>query len=253
MTTSLVTGASSGIGAEYARQLAAKGDDLVLVARDRERLEALAAQLRERHGRQVEVLAADLLDPEQLRAVAQRVADRDRPIRTLVNNAGFALPLRFEANDVEAEVRHLRLHDEIPMRLTHAALGSMIANGGGRIINISSVAAFIPRSTYAAAKLWLISFSRWANAEYRGNGIVVTAVCPGFTHTEFHQRLGLPVGKEGVPRWMWLNAPDVVAASLRDVDKGKAVSVPSLRYKVLATLSRVAPAGLTARIGRRGR
>ena len=105
----------------------------------------------------------------------------------------------------------------------------------------------------AASKLWLISFSQWANAEYRDKGIAVTAVCPGFTHTEFHQRLGLPVGQEGVPRWMWLNAPDVVAASLRDAGKRKPVSVPSLRYKAIVALTRIAPAGLLARAGRRGR
>jgi short-subunit dehydrogenase len=251
--TSLVTGASSGLGAEYARQLAAKGDALVLVARDRDRLEALAAQLRDRYRVDVEVLAADLLDPAQLRTVEDRLADRSRPVTTLVNNAGFGMRLAFEANDVEDEVRHLRLHDEVPMRLIHAALPTMTASGGGRIINVASVAAFIPRSTYGASKLWLISFSRWANAEYRRRGIVVTAVCPGFVHTEFHQRLGLPPGEEGVPSWMWLNAPAVVAASLRDVARGKAISVPSLRYKALVLLSRLAPPGLAARAGRRGR
>lgn len=251
--TSLVTGASSGLGAEYARQLAAKGDAVVLVARDRDRLEALAAQLRERHRVDVEVLAADLLDPAQLRTVEDRLADRNRPVTTLVNNAGFGLRLGFEANDVEDEVRHLRLHDEVPMRLIHAALPTMTASGGGRIINVASVAAFIPRSTYGASKLWLISFSRWANAEYRRRGIVVTAVCPGFVHTEFHQRLGLPPGEEGVPTWMWLDAPTVVAGSLRDVARGKAISVPSLRYKALVLLSRMAPPGLAARAGRRGR
>ncbi len=249
----MVTGASSGLGAEYARQLAAKGEALVLVARDRGRLEALAADLRSRHGTDVEVLPADLLDPGQLRAVVDRLADPTRPIGMLVNNAGFGLPLDFSANDIEDEVRHLRLHNEIPMRLTHAALGSMLRGGGGRIINVASVAAFIPRSTYGAVKGWLISFSRWANLEYRGRGIVVTAVCPGYTRTEFHQRLGLPPGQEGVPRWMWLRAPYVVAASLRDVERGKAVSIPSLRYKTLITLSRVAPAGLASRLGRKGR
>jgi len=251
--TSLVTGASSGLGAEYARQLAAKGDALVLVARDRDRLEVLAAQLRDRYRADVEVLAADLLDPAQLRTVEERLADRGRPVTTLVNNAGFGMRLAFEANDVEDEVRHLRLHDEVPMRLIHAALPTMTASGGGRIINVASVAAFIPRSTYGASKLWLISFSRWANAEYRRRGIVVTAVCPGFVHTEFHQRLGLPPGEEGVPSWMWLDAPTVVAASLRDVARGKAISVPSLRYKALVLLSRMAPPGLAARAGRRGR
>jgi short-subunit dehydrogenase len=251
--TSLVTGASSGLGAEYARQLAARGDALVLVARDRDRLEALAAELRDRHHVDVEVLQADLLDPAQLSLVVDRLADRTRPVTTLVNNAGFGLPLDFERNDIEEEVRHLRLHDEIPMRLTHAVLGPMIERRYGRIINVASVAAFIPRSTYGASKGWLISFSRWANVNYHRHGINVTAVCPGYTHTDFHRRLGLPPGQEGVPPWMWLDAATVIATSLRDVEKGKSLSIPSARYKALIALSRIAPPALAARLGRRGR
>lgn len=253
MTTALITGASSGLGAEYARQLAARGADVVLVARDRDALAAIGTELERAHGVHVEVLPADLTDAAQLAAVEARVADRKRPIEVLVNNAGIGLPLAFERNDIEAEVSHLRLHVEAAMRLTHAALGGMLERGSGRILNISSVAAFIPRSTYSAAKVWLLYFSTWANAEYAPRGVTVTAVCPGYVHTNFHERLGLPPGEEGVPRWMWLHAPAVVAASLRDVARGKPVSIPSLRYKILALLATLVPDRITASVGKRGR
>lgn len=253
MPTALITGASSGLGAEYARQLAARGADLVLVARDREALDALAESLRSTHGVEVEVLVADLLDPRRREKVEERVADRERPVEILVNNAGFGLPLAFERNDIDDEVRHLQLHVEVPMRLTHAALGAMLERGHGRIVNVASVAAFIPRSTYAACKGWLVSFSRWANGRYAPRGVTVTAVCPGYTHTHFHERLGLPPGQEGIPDALWLDARTVVAESLRDVARGKPVSVPSLRYKALVTLARFAPPALAARMGERGR
>jgi len=251
--TALITGASSGLGAEYARQLAAKRADLVLVARDRDALDALARQLRATYGVEVEVMAADLLKPRQRDRVEQRLADASRPIEMLVNNAGFGLPLAFERNDIDDEVRHLELHVEVPMRLTHAALAPMLARGHGRIVNVASMAAFIPRSTYGACKGWLVSFSRWANGRYGPRGVTVTAVCPGFTHTSFHARMGLAPGSEGVSDAMWLDARVVVAESLRDVARRKAVSVPSWRYKALATLARLAPPSLAARIGERGR
>lgn len=251
--TALITGASSGLGAEYARQLAAKGAHLVLVARDRAALDESAEALRSAYGVEVEVLAADLLIPRQRTRVEQRLADPGRPIEVLVNNAGFGLPLTFETNDVQEEVDHLRLHVEVPMRLTHAALGPMLARGHGRIINIASAAAFIPRSTYGACKGWLVSFSRWANGRYAPRGVTVTAVCPGYTHTRFHERMGLARGKEGIPDALWLDARDVVAVSLRDAARGSAVSVPSLRYKVLVALARVAPPSFSARAGERGR
>jgi short-subunit dehydrogenase len=251
--TALITGASSGLGAEYARQLAARGADLVLVARDRSALDELAGRLRATYGVAVEVLPADLVMPGELAAVEARVADAERPIEILVNNAGFGLPLQFEQNDIEDEVTHLRLHVEAPMRLTHAAVRAMLARGHGRILNIASVAAFIPRATYGACKGWLVSFSRWANDRYAPQGVTVTAVCPGYTHTSFHERMGLERGKEGIPGALWLDADDVVAESLRDAARGAAVSIPSLRYKVLTTLARIAPPRLSARVGERGR
>ncbi len=252
MPTALITGASSGLGAEYAVQLAARGADLVLVARGTEALEALAARLREEQGVAVDVCTADLTNSDDIDRVAALLRDPEHPIDLLVNNAGFGLPLRFADNDIADEVAHLRIHVEAPMRLMHAALGSMRGRGG-RILNVASVAGFIPRSTYAASKRWLIAFSEWANAEYRRDGVSVTAVCPGFTHTSFHERMGLEPGKEGIATALWLHAPDVVRESLRDAALGRAVSVPSLRYKAIVALIRFLPARVLARVGRRGR
>jgi len=252
MTRALITGASTGLGAEYARQLAARGEDLVLVARNAEALRALAAELG-RCGVEVEVLQADLLDPDQLSRVEERLRDAAAPVDMLVNNAGFGMSLAFHRNAVEDEVAHLRLHNEVPLRLMHAALPGMLERGHGRLVNIASVAAFIPRSTYSACKRWLVDISRWMTGEYGRRGVTATAVCPGYTHTEFHARLGLAAGQEGVPGWMWLDAPGVVAESLRDVDRGKALSVPSRRYRAIVALLKVVPAGLAAKAATRGR
>lgn len=252
MPTAVITGASAGLGAEFAAQLAARGADLVLVARSAEALEELAARLQTAHGVSAEVLPADLLDAKGVERVRARIADAERPIDLLVNNAGFGLPLHFADNDIDDEVAHLRLHVETPMRLTHAALNAMRGRGG-RIINVASVAAFIPRSTYAACKQWLIGFSGWANTEYAADGITVTALCPGFTHTSFHERMGLPAGEEGIPGPMWLDADLVVREGLRDAARGKALSVPSLRYKAIVALTRMLPSSLLARAGRQGR
>lgn len=252
MTTALITGASSGLGAEFADQLAARGADLVLVARDREALNETAVRLRERYGVRVEVLTADLTVSRQLAKVEARVASTERPVEVVVNNAGFGLPLAFERNDVDAEVQHLRLHVEASLRLAHAALGPMLERGHGRIINVASIAAFMPRSTYGAVKAWLVSFSRWANVRYAPRGVTVTAVCPGFVHTNFHERLGLPPGDEGIPGFLWLDAPTVVREGLRDAAHGKAISIPSVRYKLIAVLLRLLPASISARIGEQG-
>lgn len=251
--TALITGASSGLGEEFARQLAAGGANVVLVARDRPALDSVASRLRSEHGVDVEVLSADLLSDEGLDAVAARLSDADRPVGILVNNAGFGLDLGFVRNDIADEERHLDLHVRATMRLSHAALRAMIARGGGRIINVASVAAFMPRGTYGAVKAWVVSFSRWANTRYSGRGVTVTAVCPGFTHTNFHERMGLAPGHEGVPDFMWLDARDVVRDGLRDAARGRSVSIPSVRYKVLVGAVRVLPAPLAARLARTGR
>jgi len=250
VAVALITGASSGLGAEFARQLAARGADLVLVARDGAALERVADDVRARWGVEVEVLGADLLDGEALAVVERRLAEG---VDVLVNNAGFGLDLAFEENSVDLEVRHLRLHVEAAMRLMHASLPAMLERGSGRIVNVASVAGFVPRGTYGAVKGWLISFSRWANVVYAPRGVSVTAVCPGFVHTNFHERLGLPPGREGVPAGMWLDAEHVVREGLRDAARGRSVSVPSWRYRVLVAASRLLPDAVVVRAASRGR
>ncbi len=250
-STALVTGGTAGLGAEFARQLAEQGHRVVLVARDAGRLAAAAAELENRYGAATETIAADLTDDAGVAAVVARLTDPARPVEILVNNAGIGLLRSFEDNDIAEEKKHLKLHVETAMELSHAALQGMLARQSGRIINVASVAAFLPRGTYSAAKAWLLSFSRWANLAYAARGIKVTAVCPGFTHTEFHDRMGMD--KAVAPRWMWLEARQVVSESLADNAKGKAVSIPSRRYKVLTSVSRVLPARLVAGPPRRAK
>lgn len=249
--TVLITGATAGLGAEFAQQLAEKGSNLVLVARDAGRLEETAQRLRKDHGVAVETLAADLLEEGGLARVTARLSGEAVPITTLVNNAGYGLQKAFADNPFDEERRHLRIHVEVPLALAHAALQGMRQRGGGRIINVASVAGFLPRGTYGAAKAAMISFSKWANVAYGREGVTVTALCPGFVHTEFHERMG--VDKGSVPAWMWLNAGQVISEGLRDSAAGKAVSIPSGKYKVLAAIARTAPSRLVTVLASRGR
>ena len=241
----LITGATAGIGAEFARQLAGRGHDLVLVARNRERLEALAAELRSAYGVDAEVLPADLSRRSDVEAVERRLADPAGPVGVLVNNAGYGLRQSFEDNPVGEEQELLDVLVTAPMRLCHAALSAMLPRREGTILNVSSVAAYTPRGTYGASKAWVLSFSRWANIEYRRRGVTVTAVAPGFVHTEFHDRMR--VSKGGVPAVLWLDPPYVVRKALRAADRGRAVTVPSLRYKLLVALAHVVPPALASK------
>ncbi|MGO2541887.1 SDR family NAD(P)-dependent oxidoreductase [Specibacter sp. AOP5-B1-6] len=249
--TALITGATSGLGAEFAQQLGRSQHDLVLVARDTARLEAKAVRLRTDFGVRVEVLPADLITDDGVASVSARLADPARPVSVLVNNAGFSLVSAFEKNTAADEAAHLRILAQTPMELMHAVLPGMLARGTGRIVNISSVSAFIPRGSYGAAKAWLTSFSRFANLRYGPKGVQVTAVCPGFVHTEFHERMGANMGR--VKSWMWLNADQVVREGLADNAAGKAVSIPSRRYATLMGLARLVPDRLAASAGNRGR
>jgi short-subunit dehydrogenase len=245
----MITGPTSGIGRAFATALASRGHDLVLVSRDESRLDEIARDLGERFGVQCEVLVADLTKPDDTRRVEERL--RDQPFDALVNSAGFALNTPFDRTDVEDEQRSLDILVSAVMRLTHAALGPMREAGRGDIVNVSSVAAFVPRGTYAASKAWVTSFSSWANVRYRRDGLRVMALCPGFTRTEFHERAGADT--RGIKEWMWLDADDVVATALKDLHAGKAISIPSLRYKVITSLARVTPRTLVEKVARRGR
>jgi hypothetical protein len=249
MPTALVTGATAGIGLQFARQLAARGHDLVLVARDAARLEAVANELQATYGVGAEVLTADLVDRSQLRHVEERVASLDRPVDLLVNNAGFGLKRRFGDNEVEQEQAMLDVLVVAVMRLCHAALGAMSSRGRGGIINVSSVGAFLPRGSYAAAKAYVNSFGTWAANEYRPKGITVTTLCPGFTKTEFHQRMGVRRGSG----FLWMDVDFVVSEALKDFDKGKTLSIPGLQFKAITTVTRVIPSRVTQRFQNVGR
>jgi short-subunit dehydrogenase len=247
----LVTGPTAGIGLSFAHQLAARGHDLVLVARNRERLEEVATALREEHGVEVEVLPADLADREQLAVVEARVSDPAFPVELLVNNAGFGLKHGFLDNDVEVEQQMLDVLVTAVLRLTHAALRGMVDRGHGGVINVSSVAGYLPRGTYAAAKAYVTQLSQWADLTYRDRGVRTMALLPGFTRTEFHERID--VSRSSAPAWMWLDADRLVAEALKDFDRGRSVSVPDVRYKVLARVAKYTPAGLQARFQSLGR
>jgi uncharacterized protein len=249
--TALVTGPTAGIGRAFAEALAARGHDLVLVARDGRRLEELAEHLRGEHAVDVEVLAADLAEREEIARVEARLADADRPISMLVNNAGFGHKLPFAENSVEDEQEMLDVLVTAVLRLTHAAVGPMLARGEGTVVNVSSVAAFLPRGTYSAAKRYVVSFSEWLDLTYRDRGVRGMAVCPGFVRTEFHERMG--VSRDSAPAWMWLDADRVVRDALHDLVRGRTVSVPSKRYKVLAALAQYTPSSLQARFQGLGR
>jgi uncharacterized protein len=235
----LVTGATAGIGLTFARRLAADGHDLVLVARDEARLAEVADDLRSAHGREVEVLRADLADRAQLQTVADRLGDADRPVDVLVNNAGFGLNRGFLAGDVADEERLLDVLCRAVLVLSHAAALSMRERRRGTIINVSSVSGFVVMGTYSAAKAWVTTFSEGLWRELRPYGVHVTALCPGFTHTEFHQRAEMDMAK--LPAIGWLDVDDLVAECLADVRRGRVVSVPSKRYKTVTFAVRHLP------------
>ena len=246
MSTALITGATSGIGLTFARTLARRGHDLVLVARDLERLELVASELRA-HRVEVEVISADLTERDQLAVVEDRL--RERPVEILVNNAGFGVPQRFSDGDLAIEQQMLDVLVTAVMRLTHAALPGMIARGSGAVLNVSSVAGWITGGTYSASKAWVTVFSESLSLELAGTGVHVTAVCPGFTHTEFHQRASMEM--DALPEWMWLDPQDVVDRALADVRKGRPVSVAGRQYKALSLAAQYLPRPLVRSLGSR--
>jgi uncharacterized protein len=249
--TALVTGPTAGIGLSFASQLAQRGYDLVLVARNEPRLRELAADLTQRYGVAAEVLPADLADRAALATVEARLKDPAGPVDLLVNNAGFGLRHPFLDNDVADEQQMLDVLVTAVLRLTHAALGPMTDRRQGAIVNVSSVAGFLPRGTYSAAKAYVIALSEWADLTYRDRGVRTMVLCPGFTRTEFHERMD--VDRTSAPRWMWLDADRVVRDALADLDRGKRISIPSKRYKVLAALARYTPSSVQARFQGLGR
>jgi short-subunit dehydrogenase len=249
--TALITGPTSGIGLAFAHQLAASGHDLVLVSRTAERLEKLAAELRATYGGEAEVIVADLGKRDDLAAVEARLADIDRPVDLLVNNAGLGLKEKFLDNSVEQEQYLLDVLVTAVLRLSHAALGPMVARGSGSIINVSSIAGYLPRGSYSAAKAYVTSLSEWADLTYRDQGVRVMALLPGFTKTEFHERMD--VSRESAPSWLWLDVDRLVREALSDLAKGRTISVPSKRYKAIAALAKYTPSRVQARFQGLGR
>lgn len=249
MTTALVTGASAGIGAAFSRELARTGHHLVLVARSQEALDALAAAIRADYGVHVEVLVADLADRSDLDTVVERLrADRhgSRAVDLLVNNAGFGISTRFLESDIVEEERALDVMCRAVMVLSHAAAREMRMRGRGAILNVSSVAGFVSMSSYSAIKAWVTTFSESLATELAGTGVTVTALCPGFTRSEFHARANLNMSR--LPDVFWLDADDLVRSALNDARRGKVVSVPGAVYKAVAGSARILPRSAVRRV-----
>ena len=245
MATALVTGGTSGIGAAFARALAARGDDLVLVARDATRLESVAAGLRERHGVDVETLTADLAVRADVDRVAERLTSDERPVDLLVNNAGFGLRGRLTAEDLSPFKHGFEVMVHAVMVLAAAAGRTMSARGRGAIVNVGSTAGYVTMGGYSALKALVGVYTESLANELRGTGVTVTLLAPGWVRTEFHERAAIGTGK--IPGFMWLQADDLVAACLRDVAAGKVISIPSKRYRALIFAARHAPRSLVRR------
>lgn len=245
----LITGATAGIGAEFARQLAREGSALVLVARDADRLREQVPQLRALGATDVEVLAADLTDPDQREQVAQRLQQTDQAVDLLVNNAGMGLGSSFSKTTWQEQETQLELNVTQLLHLCHTAVIAMAGRGGGDILNVASVAGVVPgwASSYGATKSYVIALSESLAMENRCKGVRVMALLPGFVRTEFHQRAGISM--KGTPGWMYVNISRLVRNGLRDLRRGRYISVPGVLYKALYVLAKLAPRSLQRCLG----
>ncbi len=231
MARALVTGGTSGIGAAFARALAERGDDLVLVARNTERLAQSAAELTTRYGVSVETLAADLSDRSDTRRVADRLTSQEQPIDLLVNNAGFGVRAALTAEDTGPHDYAIDVMIRAVLVLGGAAGRAMRGRGHGVIVNVSSTAGYITMGSYSAIKSWVTTYSEGLANELRGSGVTVTALCPGWVRTEFHERAAIRTSS--IPDPMWLDADSVVREGLAAADRGQVVCIPSKRYKAM--------------------
>jgi hypothetical protein len=242
---SLITGASSGIGAEFARQLAANGHDLVLTARRADRMETLATELRERHAAQVTVLPHDLADPATPRALCDVLEERGLQVDWLINNAGYGVPGTLDANDWRTHADSLQVLLTAPTELAWRLLPGMRRRGHGRIINVSSLAGHVPgpagHTLYAATKAYLIKFSQSLALENLSSGVNVCALCPGFTWSEFHDVTGTRDKMNKLPGFMWLSAQDVVRQGIAAVERGVPVYIPGRVNRIIKTVVQLMP------------
>jgi short-subunit dehydrogenase len=248
MATALVTGGTSGIGAAFARALAARGDDLVLVARNRDRLDEYAAELSEQFGVAVEVISADLALHDDVVRVAARLEDAEHPIDLLVNNAGFGLHVKLLAPDTGPHELAIDVMIKAVLILGGAAGRAMKARGQGRIINVSSASGWITQGNYSAIKAWVRVYSESLANELHGSGATVTALCPGWVRTEFHERAGIRT--TSLPSIVWIDADRLVAEALRDADRGKMLSIPTKRWKFAVFLAAKGPGVLIRAVSR---
>lgn len=248
MGVALVTGGSSGIGREFAEALAARGDDLVLVARDAARLEESAAQLRARHGVQVETLVADLAVRAQVDVVCARLSDPERPVDTLVNNAGFGVHVRLLEADTSLQETAMDVMCTAVLILSAAAGRAMSARGHGTIINVSSASAWIATGNYSAIKRWVVSYTEALALELEGTGVRVSVVCPGWARTNFHERSGSKPPK--LPGWVFVDPREVARTALRDAERGRLISIPTTRWKVALLVAQHGPAAIPRAVSR---
>lgn len=251
MPTALITGASAGIGAAFARKLAAERYDLVIVARTEARLREQAERLSTQHGVEVEVLPADLGDAQQRLRVERRLADVHNPVDLLVNNAGFGTRGRFTDTGVTQLQQQLDVNVTSVLRLCHAALGPMSERDSGAIVNVSSVAGYFPSTgaTYGASKAYVTALSEGLASAFAGSNVRVQVLCPGFTKTEFHATSGDLMSE--VPKQLWLDADRLVADCLADLRRGKPVSVPTLPYKLITALGKYTPKPLVRLVSKK--
>jgi short-subunit dehydrogenase len=241
MATALVTGGTSGLGAEFARALARRGYDLVLVARNPERLDSMAAELRAT-GRSVETLRADLSDRADVDIVVDRLTDVARPVDVFVNNAGFGIHTPLTSVDTSSHDRAIEVMIRSVLVLGGAAGRAMRARGDGAIINVSSVAGYMAMGSYSAVKAWVRSYSEGLSVELRGTGVRVTALLPGWVHTEFHDRAGITTSS--IPNALWVDAGLTIESGLHASEKGRALVIPSARFKVLFFIVNHLPRGV---------
>ncbi|MFV0451824.1 MAG: SDR family NAD(P)-dependent oxidoreductase [Propioniciclava sp.] len=249
MSVALVTGATSGIGAAFVRQFAARGDDLVLVARDAARLTALADELADQYGVATETIAADLGDPADLARVADRIGDAQAPIDICVNNAGFGMVERLLGPAHDEHERAWAVMGEAVVVLSRAAGQAMRTRGTGQIINVSSLAAWLVQGDYSAIKSYVKVYTESLAVELQGTGVTVTALCPGWVHTDFHHRASISTRK--LPGWVWVDAEPCVRGALADADRGKVISLPDWRWKVAGFGLQHLPRSVVQAISRR--